>query len=162
MTARIALALLILACAACTPTRSTIRPPYELDGKTYDESQIRVEAERQCTLAGNARPEHEFTTDGCSVWPDSSWRTCCIKHDLSYWCGGTSEQRKAADARLRQCVQERSRSFNAHTMYFGVRLGGWRWMPFPWRWGYGHDWPFRAKEEREPPENESGRGQPPH
>ena len=27
------------------------------------------------------------------------------------------------------------------TMYIGVRIGAPPWYPFPFRWGYGWDWP---------------------
>ena len=29
-------------------------------------------------------PDRIFTTDGCSVWPDSDWGHCCVEHDISY------------------------------------------------------------------------------
>jgi hypothetical protein len=28
-------------------------------------------------------------------------------------------------------------------MYYGVRVGGHPLLPFPWRRGYGWDWPYR-------------------
>jgi hypothetical protein len=141
---RVALPLIItmLASAACTPTRSSLKPPYALRGQTYDERQIRELARRECKRAASVEPEHPFTTDGCSLWRDSSWQECCIEHDLIYWCGANSDNRRVADRGLRACVvQHQSSSFNAGLMYWGVRIGGNRWLPFPWRWGYGRDWP---------------------
>jgi len=136
------LACALLLCAACTPVRSAIAPPYALRGQTYDETQIRELARRQCVDSAHEQPEHVFTTDGCSFWPDGEWRECCIEHDLFYWCGGATEERRKADSGLRACVAGHSSDFNAGLMYWGVRLGGNRWLPFTWRWGYGHDWPY--------------------
>lgn len=140
-----AIAVAALGCVACTPTRSTLRPPYELNGVAHDEPRIRAIAAERCLRLRQLLPQHPFTTDGCSAWPDRQWRTCCIEHDLSYWCGGTSAQRRGADERLRACVAERSAAMNARFMFLGVRFGGHRFMPFPWRWGYGDSWPFRAR-----------------
>lgn len=142
-------AIAALSCAACTPTRSSLRPPYEVDGHQYDETQIRALAAERCEAAKAPPPEHPFTTDGCSVWPDRAWGSCCIEHDVSYWCGGTTGQRKQADEDLRSCVRELQHPFNAQTMYLGVRFWAHRLWPFPWRWGYGHDWPFRADNPEE-------------
>ena len=152
MSARAAAACVVaLACAACTPMRTTIPPPYELEGKYYDERKLREIAAERCKEAGESPPPHDFTTDGCSAWPDDGYRACCIAHDLRYWCGGSPEDRKAADRELRQCVAGKSSALNSRIMLLGVRLGGGRLVPFPWRWGYGHDWPYRR---------ESGEGEP--
>lgn len=139
----IALAVAAFGGVACTPARSSLRPPYEVNGMEYDELGIRAIAAERCLQLRHVLPQHAFTTDGCSAWPDRQWRTCCIEHDLSYWCGGTSAQRDGADERLRACVAERSAPMNARLMFLGVRFGGHRLMPFPWRWGYGDLWPFR-------------------
>jgi hypothetical protein len=134
-----------LAAAACTPTRSSIKPPYVLNGKSYSEPEIRQLARQRCVAAQpGAAPPREFTTDGCSAWRDSRWLECCIAHDLDYWCGGAL--RRDADQALRSCVKEKGSSkTNAALMYGGVRAGGAWWWPFPWRWGYGYAWPHRGK-----------------
>jgi hypothetical protein len=135
---------LLLATAACVPLRSSIKPPYLVNGQQYDEQGIREFAASQCKAA-DAQPAHPlfpFTTDGCSLWPDGSWRQCCLVHDVSYWCGGPSA-RAEVDRELRSCVTAVSNRTNAFLMYAGIRLGGSRWLPFPWRWGYGYDWPYR-------------------
>ncbi len=134
--------LLAWACAACTPMRSTIKPPYTIAGHTFDETGLQQYAAAACKDSeGHAQhPPFAFTTDGCSLWPDGGWRECCVVHDVSYWCGGPSA-RIEADHNLRACVAEHSSSANAFFMYAGVRLGGARWLPFPWRWGYGYRWP---------------------
>jgi hypothetical protein len=93
-------------------------------------------------------PPARFTTDGCSAWVDDGWVDCCVEHDILYWCGGTSTQRREADQQLRECVAREHGEGWGRTMYWGVRAGGSAWWPTPWRWGYG--WPvFRGYEEAE-------------
>jgi hypothetical protein len=110
-----------------------------------DPVQIRALEERAqagCVArSSGALPPHAFTTDGCSAWPDGHWQLCCVEHDVAYWCGGGIETRRAADIALRTCVTQRGSPMIADLMYLGVRLGGMPWLPFPWRWGYGWDWP---------------------
>jgi hypothetical protein len=87
---------------------------------------------------------HDFTSDGCSLFPDGNlkdralWCDCCLAHDISYWHGGTKEDRRHADEMLRDCVQERTGSKAlADLMYNGVRTGGHPAFPTWYRWGYG-------------------------
>lgn len=87
-----------------------------------------------------------FTTDGCSVFPDgtieqqSLWVNCCIRHDLSYWKGGTYAERLAADQALQACVAQVGEPEIAALMLAGVRIGGSPFYPTPYRWGYGWPW----------------------
>ena len=81
-----------------------------------------------------------FTTDVCSMWPDGTWATCCIEHDIAYWCGGPAEARERADDAFRACMRAEGGPCLSTLSYVGVRVGGPAWMPFPWRWGYGWDW----------------------
>lgn len=148
------LIVVVIAISACTPIRTTIKPPYPLTSGYVDDEGLKQAAEARCrTMQGASAPlpPHPFTTDGCSVWPDSSWRACCIEHDFSYWCGGSPAQRSEADRELRACVTERSNSLNAWLMFWGVRAGGIRLTPWPWRWGYGYDWPFRFDKSSSAP-----------
>ncbi|QMU62687.1 MAG: hypothetical protein GKR92_02150 [Gammaproteobacteria bacterium] len=85
-----------------------------------------------------------FTSDGCSLFPDSSaitkkdWCECCFQHDLAYWQGGTEPQREHADIELKQCVLEKTEDeVLAKVMYDGVRLGGSPYFYNWYRWGYG-------------------------
>lgn len=83
-----------------------------------------------------------FTSDYCSEWPDgkitdpNQWAECCFTHDISYWIGGTKDERIAADKELKKCVRESSDSLNSFLMYIGVRMGG---NPgnASYAWGYG-------------------------
>lgn len=85
-----------------------------------------------------------FSTDGCSMFPDRSyiskadWCTCCVKHDLAYWRGGTAEERRLADLALKDCVQKATKNpFLANMMYEGVRVGGGPYLFTSYRWAYG-------------------------
>ena len=86
----------------------------------------------------------DFTSDGCSLFPDGDmkdrelWCVCCFEHDISYWRGGTEEERKKADEALRDCVLARTKNkVLADLMYQGVRMGGQPVFPTWYRWGYG-------------------------
>jgi hypothetical protein len=84
-----------------------------------------------------------FTTDGCSLWLDGPpkqpnlWRSCCVAHDIAYWIGGTSTQRKQADAALKVCVTDTAGKGMAEYMYWNVLWGGSAYWLTPYRWGYG-------------------------
>ena len=146
-------ALAAAASVACTPVRSTLPPPYPVAGRTLTAEELEAFARHRCEAdsQGAPPPPHPFTTDGCSAWRDAGWVSCCIEHDVAYWCGARA--RREADEAFRACVRERSSPTNAAFMYAGVRLGGGRFMPFPWRFGYGHQWPHRriaVQSERAP------------
>jgi hypothetical protein len=87
-------------------------------------------------------PPEPFVSDGCSWWFDGDWVACCVGHDLSYWRGGTRDERHAADQAMKACVAGQGRVALSHLMYFGVRVGGVWWLPTPFRWGFG--WPYPA------------------
>jgi len=93
-----------------------------------------------------AMPDYLFTTDGCSRWLDQSWVSCCVVHDIMYWCGGSDEERKQADQIIMQCVNQKV-SLVGVIMYPGIKVGGSPWLPTPWRWGYGwKEWPRGYQE----------------
>ena len=94
--------------------------------------------------SASAADLYDFTSDGCSLFPDGHlkdralWCDCCLAHDISYWRGGTEEDRTHADEMLRDCVQERTGSKTlADLMYNGVRTGGHPAFLTWYRWGYG-------------------------
>lgn len=138
------LIVVVAALSGCTPTHSTI------GGYTSEElAKVVQEARNECAARRGAAhvPPNPFTTDGCSLWPDCTWQECCVDHDKWYWCGGSAEDRKEADATLRNCVARESAN-TASLMWVGVRLGGAPWLPLPWRWGYGWPWPRGYDETR--------------
>lgn len=94
--------------------------------------------------AAYAADLRDFTSDGCSLFPDGStkdrdlWCDCCFNHDIVYWQGGTKEERKRSDETFRACVLERTNSkVLAELLYDGVRAGGHPAFPVWYRWGYG-------------------------
>ena len=96
-------------------------------------------------ISGCATPDiNEFTSDGCSLFPDGTlkdgklWCDCCFNHDMAYWRGGSADERNQADRALRECVLQRTgNKALAEMMYDGVRVGGSPIFPTWYRWGYG-------------------------
>lgn len=88
-----------------------------------------------------------FVSDGCSSFPDGTyeqkelWLACCTRHDYEYWKGGTVHQRLDSDRALRHCVAQQGEPEIAFIMLVGVRIGGSPWLPTPFRWGYGWEFP---------------------
>jgi len=97
-----------------------------------------------CTTPLLADDLRDFTTDGCSLFPDGSpvqkelWCDCCVAHDMAYWRGGTRDERQQADQTLHDCVLQRTGNHGlADLVYAGVRTGGHPVFPTWYRWGYG-------------------------
>lgn len=86
---------------------------------------------------------NEFTSDGCSMSPDgfmdrpNDFISCCVKHDIAYWHGGTSLERQQADEDLKQCLISRDYPRIAIVYFWGVRFGGSNKFKTSYRWGYG-------------------------
>jgi hypothetical protein len=141
----------VLGVTACTPMRSTVPPPYRYEAVTYDEPGMQMAAADFCAAQPDgAQPEFTFTTDGCSMAPDGTWGECCLAHDVKYWCGGSRDQRLSADRELKACLQGHDKPALAQLYFFGTRAGGWRRVPFGWRWGYGDRWPAPQRAEALP------------
>ncbi len=111
----------------------------------FNAKNIDVLRERARSMDG-VLPQKAFTTDGCSVFPNvlfgNDFTDICIEHDMKYWKGGSAEDRKVADAVLRESVNKKM-SFVGDIMYFGVRVLGHPLVPAPWRWGYGFKYPYK-------------------
>ncbi len=79
-----------------------------------------------------------FTTDGCSKSEDGAWKHCCVAHDISYWMGGSWDDKKAADQELRSCmVKAGSGETLAQQYYIVVRVAGAFLQKTKYRWGNG-------------------------
>jgi hypothetical protein len=97
----------------------------------------------------------DFKSDGCSLFPDGTYYSCCYLHDVGYWPGGTADARERADRSLRACVLDITQnSALAEAMYHGVRVGGGPELPTSYRWGYG--WPFPYRKDYAPLTAEEG------
>ena len=126
-------------CSACMPRVSTLEPYRHDPTEAY---RLQQRANDVCrSRRGGALPPHPFTTDGCSLWPDGSWVSCCLEHDIAYWCGGSAAERERADDAFEHCVAANGSQGMGVVMVLGVRAGGFPWYPWPFRWGYGWDWP---------------------
>ena len=130
-------AFVLLALSGCVARRPPGPGPTPAPRAVLEQQAVEQCRERH---PGRELPPHPFTTDACTLWPDGDWAVCCVEHDIAYWCGGSADERDAADARLRACVDERAAAWFAGFTYLGVRAGGVSWLPTPWRWGYGWPW----------------------
>jgi hypothetical protein len=79
----------------------------------------------------------EFKTDYCTGFFNGTWKHCCYKHDLHYWFGGTRQEEKLADLRLKQCVANASNDIYAFFIYHSVRLGHYSPLKLSTSWGWG-------------------------
>jgi hypothetical protein len=101
------------------------------------------QAADECLARRGVVPPTPFSSDGCSLWPEGNRTSCCVEHDVIYWCGGNNVDRADADEKFRQCLTQKTSAFTARMMKTGVYLGGAEFLPFPWRWGYG--WPYLSQ-----------------
>jgi hypothetical protein len=130
----------LCALAGCSPSASTI------DG--HDAAQLGDLADRagaMCRERSGRTPPRPFTTDGCTLTPDGPWQSCCVEHDMVYWCGGSADVRRRADEIFRACVTAKGTATRGAIYYHAVRFAAAPWLPFPWRWGYG--WPWQGQGE---------------
>lgn len=90
-----------------------------------------------------------FYSDGCSLSPDGIplteksqvWNSCCIKHDMSYWLGGSEEDKKRADDEFRTCMTEKGYPEVAKIYHLFVSQLGGPQSSHTFRWAYG--WNFK-------------------
>ena len=137
----------------CTLNRHTVKP-YKRDCESS--LKLQKDAADVCLTRKIELPPKKMFTDGCSAWPNWKINDCCVKHDIQYWCGGTIENRRAADNELRSCVSKETGPKYAWIVYRGVRLGGVPWFPVRWRWGYGYKYLKKHKyDEITPTEDNS-------
>ena len=69
-------------------------------------------------------------------------------------------QRSQADRAFRQCIEAANHPLLGGIYYYSVRIGGTPYLPTPWRWGFGWDYPrgYRdiAGETAPPQQGEAG------
>lgn len=76
---------------------------------------------------GNLKP---FLTDYCTGYAEGTrqkpdlWKHCCVEHDLYFWAGGSRDDRKQTDLRLRHCVEATGEMEVARLIYAAVTIGG--------------------------------------
>lgn len=86
----------------------------------------------------------DYVSDRCSMFPDGDYGDCCVEHDKAYFFGGTKRERRAADNELYECVKGKGHNFIGKMMWVGVRIGGAAFLPTPFRWGFGKNWPKQS------------------
>ena len=75
---------------------------------------------------GNLKP---FLTDYCTAYSEGTrehpdlWKHCCIEHDLYFWAGGSRDERKQTDLRLKHCVEATGEVEIARLIYLAVSIG---------------------------------------
>ncbi len=102
------------------------------------------------TLDKSATPvvPADFTSDGCTHFPDGNYLDCCVEHDRAYFVGGSWTQRWRADKKLYQCVAAKDKFYNksvAVIMWLGVRAFGVPWLKTKASWGFGRREKLRIK-----------------
>ncbi|MDP9249384.1 MAG: hypothetical protein M3M85_02675 [bacterium] len=108
---------------------------------TPDKASVEDSARAADYCSGKEKyPPKKFTSDVCSRWPDGEWGSCCMEHDIKYWCGGETSDRLAADLEIQSCINKIKPGMGT-LMFWGIRAGGTPWLPTPYRWGYGWSWP---------------------
>ncbi len=71
-----------------------------------------------------------FATDYCTLYVEGTheqpnlWRHCCVEHDLYFWAGGSLDDKKATDLRLKECVKKTGANIQAVLIYTAVVIGG--------------------------------------
>jgi len=82
------------------------------------------------TLAMASNSLRTFETDYCTAYFDGTrqspdlWKHCCEEHDLYFWSGGSLDDRKATDLRLKSCVEKTGATVQAILIYTAVSIGG--------------------------------------
>ena len=80
-----------------------------------------------------------YRTDACSApmgLAADSWTLCCTKHDVSYWIGGSLQDKQRADTQLMNCLRTKGVSgqiaaevFERAPKHFSEARWGSRWHP---------------------------------
>jgi len=112
---------------------------------TTDDMQRRA---LEYTLQNNKElPPKPFVYDGCTFFVDSllwnDFERACLMHDIAYWHGGTKEEKKTADTKLKEAIQDSGLLGNivAYPAYVAVRMFGDSWLTksVDAHWGFGWD-----------------------
>lgn len=91
-----------------------------------------------------------FETDYCTAYAEGTreqpelWKHCCVEHDLYFWAGGSHDDRKATDLRLKACVEATGEVQIARLIYLAVSIGGNSPIRFKTK-EWGHSWTKRDR-----------------
>lgn len=91
-----------------------------------------------------------FLTDYCTAYAEGTrekpelWKHCCVEHDLYFWAGGSKDDRKKTDLRLKSCVEATGAHTQARLIYMAVSIGGSSPIRFKTK-QWGHAWEERPR-----------------
>lgn len=77
---------------------------------------------RKPTTLEKIKAFSDFSSDGCTMSPDLTFRSCCEEHDMSYQFKLVS--RASADKTLRQCIAYKGHPYLAWVYWSAVRVFG--------------------------------------
>ncbi len=111
------------------------------------ESHHKKEAETYRLHSKKETPPHPFVFDGCTGFPDTIFRydftEACLEHDIAYWLGGTSAERKEVDTRLAQAAAADGLTGTVFgiMLYAGTRTFGDSFIAkaLGTNWGFGYN-----------------------
>jgi hypothetical protein len=95
-------------------------------------------------------PLRPFATDYCTAYIEGTrehpnlWKHCCEEHDLYFWAGGSLDDRKASDLRLKSCVEKTGATVHAILIYTAVSIGGASPIRFKTK-EWGNAWENRSR-----------------
>ena len=81
-----------------------------------------MEEKRKPSVIEKVKAVRDFSSDGCSMSPDLTFKNCCIEHDLSYRLGLT--KRSTADKNLRKCIAMHRHPILSWVYWIAVRIFG--------------------------------------
>lgn len=113
----------------------------------------RITAYEYARSKGDVLPPYAFATDGCTLFPDRlplhDLRAACVTHDIRYWLGGTTEERREADLAFKDAITHTGPLGRplSNLMFMSVRVFGdsalARLHNANWGFGYNkHEFPF--------------------
>ena len=85
---------------------------------------------------------NDYQHDGCTLFPDGNYLTCCIQHDETYFFGWSWQERLKADNDFAQCIIDQWKWYNyllASPMWVWVRIWWTPIAPTYFRWWFGRD-----------------------
>lgn len=91
----------------------------------------------------------EFSSDYCTFLnvKNPQIKKCCYTHDLYYWAGGSTQDRRQVDLDFKNCIKDHDKEFLAFIMYSGVKVGSlspWKFKGKQW----GNAWGDKVHKER--------------
>lgn len=84
------------------------------------------------------KPWSAKMSNGCTLFPQGNWRSCCVKHDRKYYYGGTRMMKLRADLDLMKCIAHKGHPIMGLIAFIGITLFGGPYWTHKARWNRGH------------------------